>query len=189
MQDARVQPPRTSGSEIPMSIADTNLHHTISERKSALLWATFIFGLIGINLSIAGYALAVAIADQSFRPLPNYSAQAVDWQVHKELISRSNQLGWKVEFEHSHSPNEIRIVIADKDGRPVTGVTGALMAFHFTRVVEHRRVPLVESSQEQGVYFAQIPIDREGKWQVSMDVIGPQGQQYIADRTVDWSFR
>ncbi|MFN9628209.1 MAG: FixH family protein [Planctomycetota bacterium] len=172
-----------------MSIADTSLHQTTSERKSALLWATFIFGLIGINLSIAGYALAVAVADQSFRPLPNYSTQAVDWQIQKELISRSNQLGWNVQFEHSDSPNQIRIMIADIDGRPVTGVTGALMAFHFTRVAEHRKVPIIESSQEQGVYFAQIPIDREGKWQVSIDVMGPQGQQYVADRTVDWSFR
>jgi hypothetical protein len=189
MQDARVQHPRTSGSEIPMSIADTSLPQTTSERKSALLWATFIFGLIGINLSIAGYALAVAVADQSFRPLPNYSTQAVDWQIQKELISRSNQLGWNVQFEHSDSPNQIRIMIADIDGRPVTGVTGALMAFHFTRVAEHRKVPIIESSQEQGVYFAQIPIDREGKWQISIDVMGPQGQQYVADRTVDWSFR
>lgn len=189
MQDAKIQSSKTSVSEKPMSTADAIVPQAMSEKKSALLWATFIFGLIGINLSIAGYALAVASGDQSFRPLPNYSAQAVDWQAHKDLISKSNQLGWNVEFEHTQSPNEIRIVISDNEGRPVTGVTGALMAFHFTRVAEHRKVSLVESDQEKGVYFAQIPIDREGKWQVSMDVMSPQGEQYIADRTVDWSFR
>jgi hypothetical protein len=189
MQDAKIQPQTQTSSGIPLSKTISNFPEAISEKKSALLWAMFIFGLIAINLSIAGYALAVAIGDQSFRPLPDYSAQAVDWQVHKDLITKSNRLGWNIQFEHSKSPNELKIVITDIKGRPVKGGTGALMAFHFTRVAEHRKVPLIESTDESGVYYAKIPIDREGKWQVSLDVVGPQGERYFAERIVDWSFR
>jgi len=160
-----------------------------NEKKSAILWAFFILGLISINLGIAGYALAMAVGDPSFSPLPNYSSQAVDWQLHKNLLEVSERLGWDVQMDHNDNPVGIRVLVTDDEGHPVVGGTGTLLAFHNTRAAEHRTVPLLENEQEPGVYYAQMPMDQEGKWQVSLDLRGPQGEQYVAERTVDWSFR
>jgi hypothetical protein len=58
-----------------------------------------------------------------------------------------------------------------------------------TRVAENRRVALTESPREPGVYFAGLEIDREGKWQVALELSTPAGQRFIAERTIDWSLR
>jgi hypothetical protein len=159
------------------------------ETRSAIFWASLIFGLIAINLGIAAFALVVAIADPSFRPLPDYHSQAVDWQNHKDLLTQSDRLGWQIKIDPFEAPLGVRVFVTDAQGSPVTGGTGTLMAYHFTRSAEHRCVRLQESQQEAGVYYAQMPIDRDGNWQMSLDLRGPQGEQYIAERTVDWSIR
>ena len=163
--------------------------HGTSERKSAALWTAFIFGLFGINLGIAGIALALAVGDPSFRPLPDYSNRAVDWQVHKDQLQESERLGWQARFDRSSEPAGIRVVVEDFEGKAVSGATGTLLAYHLTRVAENRRVALTESPREPGVYFAALEIDREGKWQVALELSTPAGQRFIAERTIDWSLR
>ena len=163
--------------------------HGASERKSAALWTAFIFGLFGINLGIAGIALALAVGDPSFRPLPDYSNRAVDWQVHKDQLQESERLGWQARFDRSSEPAGIRVVVEDFEGKAVSGAAGTLLAYHLTRVAENRRVALTESPREPGVYFAALEIDREGKWQVALELSTPTGQRFIAERTIDWSLR
>ena len=168
-----------------MSQANSNKNET----KSALLWAAFILGLIAINFAVAGFALVIAIGDPSFRPLPDYSAQAVDWQIRKDLIEESRQLGWEVQLDQTPDTQGVRVRVSDSQGRPVRGASGKLMAFHLTRAGEPRSVPLEESQQEPGAYMAQFSVDRDGKWQVALELEGTEGQRFLAERTVDWSHR
>ena len=175
------QPSSTGSSRAPSNGA--------SERKSAALWTAFILGLFGINLGIAGIALALAVGDPSFRPLPDYSNRAVDWQVHKDQLQESERLGWQARFDRSSEPAGIRVVVEDVEGKAVSGATGTLLAYHLTRVAENRRVALTESPREPGVYFAALEIDRDGKWQVALELSTPSGQRFIAERTIDWSLR
>lgn len=157
------------------------------EAKSALFWVSFILGLMAINLGVAALAIYMAVGDQSFRPMPDYSAQAVDWQSHKSLLQASERLGWTVQLSPSDRSQGIRLNVSDSKGNPVRGCTGTVQAYHFTRSAESRTVDIVERENEDGVYWAAIPIDREGRWQVSVDLSGPQQERFVADRSVEWS--
>jgi hypothetical protein len=157
------------------------------ETKSALFWGAFILGLITINLGIAALAIYMAVGDSSFRPLPNYSSQAVDWQNHKDLLEASDRLDWNIQIARLGKTEGVGIWIKDAKGNPVQGCTGKVEAYHFTRSGQSQSVEIAPEGSQEGVYWAAIRIDREGKWQISLDLRGPQQERYVSDRVVDWS--
>lgn len=157
------------------------------ETKSALFWGAFILGLLTINLGIAALAIYMAVGDSSFRPLPNYSSQAVDWQIHKDLLEASDRLAWNIQLAPLGKNEGVRIGIKDAMGNPVKGCTGWVEAYHFTRSGQSQSVEIAPEGDQEGVYLAAISIDREGKWQISLDLKGPQQERYVSDRVVDWS--
>lgn len=156
------------------------------ERRAAWMWGAFILGLMAINLGVAGMAVYMAVGDPSFKPLPNYSQEAIDWQARKDQQTASDRLGWTTIIERSTTPNGILVRIRDRSGQPISGGTGTLSAYHFTRVAEHRRVDLVERQGSPGEYFAPIDVSRDGRWQLSIEIDRAENEHFIEESQQNW---
>jgi len=158
-----------------------------SERRSAAFWWMFILALMAVNLGVAGMAVYMAVGDPSFRPLPNYSQDAIDWQVRKDRQLASDRLGWRATYERSLDPLGIIVTIVDRDGRGLSG-QGTLHAYHFTRVAEHRTAVLQAREDIPGEYFAELDVERDGKWQLSFEFrrTGDETSIFVEEIQKNW---
>ncbi len=70
------------------------------------------------------------------------------------------------------------------DRASVTGCTGSLRLFHFTRVAEQFQSPLREI--EPGLYHAQINVAKLGRWQMELEIHAEGDQHFWEERTLEW---
>jgi hypothetical protein len=157
-----------SNTGVPGDLPAAKRKIAMSEGRSAAFWWMFILALMAINLGVAGMAVYMTVGDPSFRPLPNYSQDAIDWQVRKDRQLASDRLGWRATYERSLEPLGIVVRVVDRDGRGLIG-QGTLHAYHFTRVAEHRKAVLLARGDVPGEYFAELDVGRDGKWQLSFE--------------------
>ncbi len=159
----------------------------MSERRSAAFWWMFILALMAINLGVAGMAVYMAVGDPSFRPLPNYSQDAIDWQVRKDRQLASDRLGWRATYERSLEPLGIVVKVVDRDGQGLVG-QGTLHAYHFTRVAEQRMAVLQAMGDRPGEYFAELDVGRDGKWQLSFEFrrTGDEASIFVEEIQKNW---
>jgi hypothetical protein len=156
------------------------------ELRSARFWKFFILGLMAINLLVALIAIVIAIRDPSFKPVPSYGENGVDWQTRKRMQANSDALGWTARVERSDRENQIRVSITDQAGAPVMGLSGHLQAYHFTRAGESATVPLLESKTESGNYIADINVSKDGWWHLTLKLTRGEAEQFFWDHDVEW---
>ncbi|MDZ4852326.1 MAG: FixH family protein [Pirellulaceae bacterium] len=137
------------------------------EKSSKRFWLTLILSFFALDLTIAIYAIVVAVSDPSFRPMPDYGDRSVAWEVHHQEQLASERLGWTVavsRVETSDQAIEFRVV--DRSGEPIVHATGLASAYHFTRVADQQTSPLEE--REAGCYVANIDCRRPGLWKIDL---------------------
>ncbi len=156
------------------------------ERRSARFWVFFILALFGVNLLMALVAIVIAVGDPSFRPMPSYGKNAVDWESRKQMQARSDALQWTAQVERMNEPAGLRVTLADASGNPVTGVHGTVQAYHFTRANESVTVPLTESSGDPGVYLAALDTSKDGRWQITVNASRGTDETFVWDQAVEW---
>ncbi len=157
----------------------------IRERNSKWFWVCVICGFFAMDFSIAAIAISMAAGDPSFRSIPGYGERAVAWDVRQKRKEVSRKLGWEIDIqrvEPLHDAVEIRIGSAANG--PVTGCTGSLRLFHFTRVAEQFQSPLREI--EPGLYHAQINVAKLGRWQMELEIHAEGDQHFWEERTLEW---
>ncbi len=138
-----------------------------------------------MDFSIAAIAISMAAGDPSFRSIPGYGERAVAWDVRQKRKEVSRRLGWKIDLqrvEPLHDTVEIRI--SNAANGPVTGCTGSLRLFHFTRVAEQFQSPLHEI--EPGLYLAQVNVAKLGRWQMELEIHAEGDQHFWEERTLEW---
>jgi nitrogen fixation protein FixH len=156
------------------------------ERRSARFWSMFLLALMSVNLLMALIAIVVAVGDPSFKPVPSYGEHAVDWETRKRLQAQSDALGWTVRAERSESNDGIEVTLVDSLGDPVAGARGTLQAYHFTRADQATTVPLTESTDFPGRYFAKVNAAKHGRWQLAVQLTRGKEEQFLWDQTVEW---
>lgn len=157
----------------------------IRERNSKWFWVCVICGFFAMDFSIAAIAISMAAGDPSFRSIPGYGERAVAWDVRQKRKEVSRKLGWEIDIqrvEPLHDAVEIRI--GNAANGPVTGCTGSLRLFHFTRVAEQFQSPLREI--EPGLYHAQINVAKLGRWQMELEIHAEGDQHFWEERTLEW---
>lgn len=157
------------------------------ERNAAVTWTIFIIALMGINLVVAGFAVVMAVKDPSFKPMPSYGDQSVDWQTRKDQLQATEKLGWVTTMQRDNSTGKaVSVQIVDSKGIPVTGCSGTLKLYHFTRVNLATTAALSEDSKNPGNYIATADVQRDGLWHVELDVSRSSSERCVVEKDVEW---
>lgn len=148
-------------------------------------WPLYLTGLL--TMSIVAYAILVWVATRPSapRPIAGFYEASQEWDADEAVVTASRALGWTVTYElpagvpHvAGAPRPVDVLVADRDGRGVTGLTGRLFA---VRTAEARRGPpgtLVELPHRPGSYRALLRADEPGAWDFRLDA-RREGQRFV----------
>lgn len=153
------------------------------QRRSALFWPLLIVGLLVLHVVGMMTATVIATRDRSFVVLPNYYQRALHWEERKAAADASERLGWtrRIElgaYDAARRTRAVQIRLADRDGRPVDGLTLRVNAAPELRPTETQS--LTFAPHGPGVYAADVLISTDGPWTFDIDATGADGVRYVA---------
>ena len=139
-------------------------------------WPIYIVGLLSMSVVACGILVWVATRPDSPRPIKGYYEAAKTWDADEAVEEASRQLGWTVRSELPEGvphfpgmPRPVDVRIADRDGKPVSGLSGLLFAIRPADGRLNQTGSLVEIPQEPGTYRSLVRIDEPGAWELRID--------------------
>lgn len=139
-------------------------------------WPIFIGGLLTMSIVACGALVFVATRPDSPRPIRGYYEAARAWDADEAVEAASRQLGWTVRYElppgvphFAGMPRPVDVTVADRDGRPVSGLAGHLFAIRPSDTRLNQSGALTEIPQQAGSYRTLVTLDVPGTWEVRID--------------------
>jgi nitrogen fixation protein FixH len=155
------------------------------ERKSRRFWVLLIFGFFSLDIAIAVIAISMAAGDPSFRSIPGFGERAVAWDQRQSLKEAWNKQGWKIDIARVlPSMDAVEIVLKDSAGKPVSGCTGSVTMFHYTRVATQWKAAITEA--QPGLYLAKIDVSKPGMWSLEIDMVTEDQEKCWFEKSFDW---
>jgi hypothetical protein len=149
------------------------LLRVISENR----WPIYLGSLLAMSVIACGILVWVATRPDTPRPMKGYYEAAQKWDADEAVEDASRQLGWSVRYElpsdvpHlSGTPRPVDVRIADRDGKPVSGLAGRLFAIRSSDTRLNQTADLVALPQAAGSYRTLVRMDAPGAWEVRIDV-------------------
>jgi hypothetical protein len=137
--------------------------------QSPKFWMLLPVFLLLSSLALGVTTVIFATNDPAFAVEDDYYERGN--HVDEQLAERAETtaLGWKFRlinrsFEEGRVRTTLRFRLMGPDDRPLIGLTGELQAFHNARASLVQRVALRADPREEGVYLAELAIDRAGWW-------------------------
>ena len=141
-------------------------------------WPIFIGGLLSMSLVSSGVLVYVATRPDAPRPIRGYYEAAQAWDATTAAEAASSQLGWTVRYElpadvpYFHGmPRPLDLTVVDRQGTPVTGLTGWLSAIRPSDARLNQRVALAAIPSRAGQYRTLMQIDDAGLWEMQLDAV------------------
>jgi nitrogen fixation protein FixH len=157
------------------------LLRTLSEYR----WPIYLGGLLTMSVVASGVIVWVATRPDSPRPIKGYYEAARAWDVDEAVEDASRQLGWTVRYELPSdiphvpgTPRPVDVQVADRDGSPVSGLTGTLFAVRPSDARLNRSGELTELPQQAGSYRTLVVLDEPGTWELRIDA-GRQALRFV----------
>ena len=145
---------------------------TVSEYR----WPIYLGGLLAMSVVASGALVWVATRPDSPRPMKGYYEAARAWDADEAVADASRQLGWTVRYElppdvphYRGMPRPVDVRIADRAGKPVSGLTGALHAVRPSDTRLNQSGELTELPQQAGSYRTLLLLDAPGAWELRLD--------------------
>ena len=98
-------------------------------------WPIYLGGLLAMSVVACGVIVWVATRPDAPRPIKGYYEAARAWDADEAVEEASRQLGWTVRYElpadvphFAGMPRPVDVRVADRDGKPVSGLAGRLFA-------------------------------------------------------------
>jgi hypothetical protein len=139
-------------------------------------WPIYIAGHLTMSVIACGVLVWVATRPDVPRPIPGYYQAAQTWDVDEAIERASRDLGWTVQYELPEGlplvpgmPRPVDVTVADRAGRPVSGLAGRLSAIRPSDARFNQRGELVELPTIAGRYRTLVRIDRPGAWEFRLD--------------------
>jgi len=140
-------------------------------------WPLYLGGLLTMSIVACGVLVWVATRPDSPRPIRGYYEAARAWDADEAVAAASRELGWSVRFELPAGiphlpgmPRPVDVRLADRDGRPVSGLTGHIFAVRPADSGRTQSAELVGMPQEPGSYRSLLRLDEPGNWELRLDV-------------------
>lgn len=138
-------------------------------------WPIFIGGHLTMSLVACGVLVYVATRPDVPRPIQGYYESARAWDADSAVEDASRALGWTVRYElpaeipHvTGMPRPIDVTITDRNGRPVAGLSGQLIAIRPSDARLSQRGELV-AIPIAGAYRTLVRLDEPGAWDLRLD--------------------
>ena len=138
-------------------------------RRRIHLFPGIIFVLLGLNFTVVGVTIWVAVGDPSFAVEPDYDIKAANWQQTVDARAKARALGWTVEPVDTVVGAPLRLRVLGADGQPLKGASAEAVVFHHALAGLRREFPLVDLGD--GRHVSVEPLDRAGKWHVRVSVV------------------
>lgn len=139
-------------------------------------WPFYLGGILAMSVVAQGILVYVATRDDAPRPIADYYQRALDWDANTAVLEASRQLGWTVQFDlpadmpHAPGmPRPVDVVVADRDGEPISGLTGHLQALQPAAGNRGQEVSLTEIPHRPGTYRSLLRLDDPGLWEFRLD--------------------
>ena len=139
-------------------------------------WPIYLGGLLSMSVVACGILVWVATRPDAPRPIKGYYEAARAWDAGEAVEDASRQLGWTVRYavpsdipHVAGMPRPVDVSVADRDGRPVSGLAGHLFAIRPSDTRLNQAGKLVELPQHVGSYRTLIRLDEPGTWELRLD--------------------
>jgi hypothetical protein len=140
-------------------------------------WPIYLGGLLAMSVVASGVIVWVATRPDTPRPMKGYYEAARAWDADEAVEQASRQLEWSVRYEipadvphFPGMPRPVDVRVADRDGRPVSGLAGRLFAIRPSDARLNRSADLTALPQTPGSYRTLVRIDEPGVWEMRLDV-------------------
>ena len=136
-----------------------------------------LFGFIaffGVIIAVNVYMMTQAIGGFPGLVVKNSYVASQGWDADKQA---QEALGWSVAV--STAGNVLHAGFTDAEGRPLRDLIVTATVGRPATLSEDRRVTLVQSALNPGVYELSAPLD-EGMWRVEMTATDPAGNSHLA---------
>ena len=139
-------------------------------------WPIYLGGLLAMTVGASAVLVWVATRPDSPRPIKGYYEAARRWDADEAVADASRQLGWTVRYElpgdvphYRGMPRPIDVRVADRDGKPVSGLAGTLFAVRPSDTRLNQSGDLTELPQRPGSYRTLVLLDEPGAWELRID--------------------
>ncbi len=133
-----------------------------------IAWPLFVVTLLVMGVSVAVGTLVMANSDGGAQVVEDYYRKALDWDAHAAEAAATAALGWRVDLAVTPGASEaariLEIAFRDRDGRPVTGLSGTVRAFRPQWTAPVAVAALAEAGDAPGVYRMSLPLTQSGLW-------------------------
>ncbi|MCX6549765.1 MAG: FixH family protein [Acidobacteria bacterium] len=140
-------------------------------------WPIYLGSLLAMSVVASGVIVWVATRPDTPRPIKGYYEAARAWDAGEAIEDASRQLGWSVRYELPSDvphvpgmPRPVDVRVADRDGKPVSGLAGHLFAIRSSDTRLNQSGELVALPQTPGNYRTLVRIDAPGAWELRIDV-------------------
>ena len=140
-------------------------------------WPIYLGSLLAMSIVSSGVIVWVATRPDTPRPMKGYYEAARAWDADEAIEEASRQLGWSVRYQLPSDvphvagmPRPMDVYVADRDGNPVSGLTGSLFAIRPSDTRLNQTASLVALPQSPGSYRTLVRVDAPGAWDVRIDM-------------------
>lgn len=139
-------------------------------------WPIYIGGHLTMSIVACGVLVWVATRPDVPRPIQGYYEAAQSWDADESVLGASRELGWTVTYDlpagvphYPGMPRPVDVTVADRDGRPVSGLAGQLLASRPSDTRLNQRGELVGIPAAPGSYRTLVRLDEPGTWDFRLD--------------------
>lgn len=139
-------------------------------------WPIYLGGHLTMSLVACGVLVWVATRPDAPRPIEGYYEKAQAWDADESVQDASRRLGWTVRYElpsgvphYPGMPRPVDVTVSDREGRPVSGLAGQLLASRPSDARLEQSGQLIGIPTAPGSYRTLVLLDEPGTWDFRLD--------------------
>lgn len=139
-------------------------------------WPIIVGGHLTMSVVACAVLVYVATRPDAPRPIEGYYEAAEAWDVDEAVRETSRDLGWTVRYDlpagvphYPGMPRPIDMTVADRDGQPVDGLAGQLLAIRPSNGRLNQSGSIVALPNTPGGYRTLVRLDEPGTWEFRLD--------------------
>jgi nitrogen fixation protein FixH len=129
-----------------------------------------LIGIVALFLAVNGVMLWFTLRAPPQLVSKSYYDDATRYDQVMEAERDSQATGWNATALERSSPGSVALRVVDAQGRPVSGLAGALSAYRPSDSSLDRVLPVREQPGGSGLYVAPFAGAQRGHWELRLDL-------------------